>query len=98
MRCNFQRFTLLLQPPDYTYWLRNVTLKLIEGFLRWYLENHHTVDDAELVEDRIRSLELRLALHKLNVPKPLQKRIKFNDSSAGEPPKVIIPMKSKSGL
>lgn len=53
---------------------------------------------TELLEDCIRSLELRLALHKLNVPKPLQKRIKFNDSSADEPPEVIIPMKSKSGL
>ncbi|OJJ81330.1 uncharacterized protein ASPGLDRAFT_50383 [Aspergillus glaucus CBS 516.65] len=31
----------MLQPPDYKYWLRNVTLKLIEGFLRWYLENHN---------------------------------------------------------
>jgi len=28
------RFTLLLQPTDYKYWLRNVTLKLIEGFFR----------------------------------------------------------------
>jgi len=27
------RFTSLLQPPDYKYWLKNVTLKLIEGFL-----------------------------------------------------------------
>ena len=37
------RFTSLLQPPDYKYWLKNVTLKLIEGFLRWYLESHHVV-------------------------------------------------------
>lgn len=57
-----------------------------------------TVNDAELLEDHIQSLELRLALHKLNVPKPLQKQIKFNDSSADKPPETVIPMKSKSGL
>ncbi|CRL23492.1 Protein of unknown function DUF3435 [Penicillium camemberti] len=36
-----------------------------------------TVDDAEPVEDRIRSLELRLELHQRNIPKPLRKRVKF---------------------
>lgn len=29
--------------------------------------------DEELLEDRIRSLELRLTLHRLNVPPALQK-------------------------
>ncbi|KAN0073509.1 FluG domain protein [Elaphomyces granulatus] len=40
------------------------------------------IDDVESVEDRIQSLELRLALHSLNVPKTLQKRIWFNNPPA----------------
>lgn len=36
-----------------------------------------TVGDAELLEDRIQSLELRLKLHSLHVPRTLKKRIKF---------------------
>lgn len=36
-----------------------------------------TIDDAELIEDRIRSLELRLRLHGLHVPKALRKRVTF---------------------
>ncbi|KAL4861818.1 hypothetical protein BDV12DRAFT_179740 [Aspergillus spectabilis] len=28
---------LKLQPPDYEYWLKNTTVRLIKGFLRWYL-------------------------------------------------------------
>lgn len=42
------------------------------------------IDDAELIEDRIRSLELRLALYKLNIPKVLNKRIQLHDSMADE--------------
>jgi hypothetical protein len=57
-----------------------------------------TVDDAELLEDRNRSLELqlelRLELHKLNVPKPLRKRVKLMEGSELLP----IPMKSSTGL
>ncbi|KAJ5284914.1 hypothetical protein N7524_000220 [Penicillium chrysogenum] len=36
-----------------------------------------TLSDAELLEDRIQSLELRLKLHSLHVPRTLKKRIKF---------------------
>lgn len=35
------RFTSLLQPLDYKYWLKNITLKLVKWFLHWYLETHH---------------------------------------------------------
>jgi hypothetical protein len=37
----------------------------------------NTIDDAELIEDRIRSLELRLRLNRLHVPKALRKRVTF---------------------
>jgi hypothetical protein len=57
-----------------------------------------TVDDAELVEDRIRSLELRLALHKLNIPKALNKRIWVNEPAAVTFHEADIPMESNSGL
>lgn len=57
-----------------------------------------TVDDAELVEDRIRSLELRLELHKLNVPKPLRKRVKFETTSTDKAEVLQFPMKSSTGL
>lgn len=40
------------------------------------------VNDAELVEDQIQSLEMRLALHNLNLPRVLQKRIRFDEASA----------------
>ncbi|KAI9043130.1 uncharacterized protein KD926_004313, partial [Aspergillus affinis] len=36
-----------------------------------------SISDAELLDDRICSLEIRLALHDLEVPGPLQKRICF---------------------
>lgn len=39
-----------------------------------------TVSDAELLEDRIQSLELRLKLHSLHVPRSLKKRIKFGQN------------------
>ncbi|KAA8651224.1 uncharacterized protein ATNIH1004_000102 [Aspergillus tanneri] len=38
------------------------------------------VSDEEPLEDRIRSIEMRLALHRLDVPKPLQKRIRFDET------------------
>ncbi|KAB8230031.1 uncharacterized protein BDW43DRAFT_314468 [Aspergillus alliaceus] len=38
---NLQKFISKLQPPDYVYWLKNITLRVIEGFLRWYLDNHN---------------------------------------------------------
>ncbi|OJJ78467.1 uncharacterized protein ASPGLDRAFT_40770 [Aspergillus glaucus CBS 516.65] len=56
------------------------------------------VNDAELVKDRIHSLELRLALHYLNVPKTLQKRIRFDQPPADVASEKIIPLKSDSGL
>jgi Protein of unknown function (DUF3435) len=56
------------------------------------------IDDAELVEDRIQSLELRLALHSLNVPKALQKRIQFNNPLADKPPKDIMLKESENIL
>ncbi|KAB8259317.1 hypothetical protein BDV32DRAFT_159408 [Aspergillus pseudonomiae] len=39
------------------------------------------INDADLVEDRVRSLELRLALHQLQVPIALQRRIRFDQQS-----------------
>ena len=36
-----------------------------------------TIEDAELIKDKIRSLELRLRLHRLHVPKALRKRVTF---------------------
>lgn len=36
-----------------------------------------TIDNAELIEDRIRSLELRLRLHGLHIPKALVKASKI---------------------
>jgi hypothetical protein len=56
------------------------------------------VNDAELVEDRIRSLELRLALHHLTVPKALQKRIRFDEPPADTGSENTIPLESDSGL
>lgn len=37
------RFTSELTPSNYDYWLRseNLSLRLIEGYLRWYHERHH---------------------------------------------------------
>lgn len=31
---------LHLQPGDYKYWLWNITLRVIEAFLQWYLDTH----------------------------------------------------------
>ncbi|KAL4870886.1 hypothetical protein BDV12DRAFT_195076 [Aspergillus spectabilis] len=41
VKANFQKFTTQLKPADYYYWLQNITLRIIEGFLRWYLDNHN---------------------------------------------------------
>lgn len=38
---NNARFTQELDPPDAQHWLKNITFRVIEGFLRWYLDNHN---------------------------------------------------------
>ncbi|KAJ5676455.1 uncharacterized protein N7477_002088 [Penicillium maclennaniae] len=50
------------------------------------------------IEDRIRSLELRLRLHGLHVPKALQKRVKFESMPAIKSEPQSFPMKSATGL
>jgi hypothetical protein len=54
-----------------------------------------TVDDAELLEDRIRSLELRLHLHMLNVPKVLKRRVRVDGYNSE---KLFQPMESETGF
>lgn len=39
---HFTRFCALLEPKDTRYWLENLNINVIEGFLRWYLETHDT--------------------------------------------------------
>lgn len=56
------------------------------------------VSDEELLEDRIRSLELRLTLHRLNVPPALQKRIRFDRPSSDILSTCTGPFVSKPGL
>lgn len=60
------------------------------------------ISDAELLEDRIRSLEMRLALYQLEVPKTLQKCINFREPSPeiATCPEISdsLLLKSKSGL
>lgn len=58
------------------------------------------VEDAELVEDRIQSLELRLELHRLHIPPPLTKRIKFglDVSKTDQTKKDAFLTKSSTGL
>ncbi|KAJ5245737.1 hypothetical protein N7489_005833, partial [Penicillium chrysogenum] len=34
-------FISQLTPPDYKYWLENITLRFIEGFIRWYLDEYN---------------------------------------------------------
>ncbi|KAJ5102242.1 hypothetical protein NUU61_004464 [Penicillium alfredii] len=58
----------------------------------------YNIDYAELIEDRIRSLELRLRLHGLYVPKPLRKRVKFKSMPAIKSEQQPFPMKSVTGL
>ncbi|KAJ5449485.1 uncharacterized protein N7458_005934 [Penicillium daleae] len=57
-----------------------------------------TVDDAELIEDRIRSLELRLRLHGLHVPKALRKRVRFESMPLIKSEPQSFPWKSATGL
>ncbi|OJJ82561.1 uncharacterized protein ASPGLDRAFT_1496032 [Aspergillus glaucus CBS 516.65] len=59
-----------------------------------------TIDDKEFLEDRIRSLELRLELHKLHVPQPMKRLIKFGKAGAKAKKNVNqdYPMESKTGL
>jgi hypothetical protein len=40
------------------------------------------IDDEELLEDRIRSLELRLELHRLHVPSGLKAHIRFRETAS----------------
>lgn len=56
------------------------------------------IDDAELIEDRIRSLEFRLRLHRLHVPKSLRKRVKFESTPTIKSEPQPFPMKSVTGL
>ncbi|KAF7166244.1 hypothetical protein CNMCM5623_000001 [Aspergillus felis] len=60
------------------------------------------ISDSELLEDRIRSLEMRLALYDLEVPKTLQKRITFREPppETASCPEIsdTLPLESKSGL
>lgn len=48
-----------------------------------------TISDFELLEDRIQSLELRLKLNSLHVPKALKKQIKFDQSLSGKDQHVL---------
>ncbi|KAJ5084902.1 hypothetical protein NUU61_009481 [Penicillium alfredii] len=44
MENNFKRWTEQLDPPDWRFWiLEKFSLRLIEGFLRWYLNTHNVV-------------------------------------------------------
>ncbi|KAH3182751.1 hypothetical protein KXV92_007200, partial [Aspergillus fumigatus] len=56
------------------------------------------INDAELVEDRIRSLELRLALHNLDVPRALQRRVRFDGPSVDVIAEFPASPKSETGL
>ncbi|QSS61814.1 hypothetical protein I7I51_03991 [Histoplasma capsulatum] len=38
---SFIKFVQRLEPADPRYWLENLTMNVIECFLRWYLENHN---------------------------------------------------------
>jgi hypothetical protein len=51
-----------------------------------------------MVEDQICSLELRLALHNLDIPRALQRRVRFNGTSADMIAKNPTSLKSESGL
>ena len=57
-----------------------------------------TIDDTELIEDRIRSLELRLKLNSLHIPKALKKRIVFKGGPKEASGQVVVPIESSSGL
>jgi hypothetical protein len=55
------------------------------------------ISDDELLEDRIQSLEMRLALYDLEVPKKLQKRINFNEPPSLKTEDNPITLESKKG-
>lgn len=57
-----------------------------------------TIDDTELIEDRIRSLDLRLRLHRLHVPKALRKRVTFESTPHIKSEPQCFPWKSTTGL
>ena len=35
------RFSALLNPKDPKYWLENLDINVVEGFLHWYIETHN---------------------------------------------------------
>ena len=71
-------------------------MELVE--LKFKNRDIDTIDDAELIEDRIQSLELRLKLHGLHMPKALRKRVKFDSMPAIKSELQSFPMKSATGL
>ena len=56
------------------------------------------IDDTELIEDCIRSLELRLKLNSLHIPKALNNRIVFKGRPKEASRQIVVPMESLSGL
>lgn len=57
-----------------------------------------TVSDKELLEDRINSLKMRLDLYGIQVPRPLQKRIKTDKCAVDVEFPNPFPQRSASGL
>lgn len=57
-----------------------------------------TVSDEELLEDRIKSLEMRLHLYKIQIPRPLQTRFKTANVAVENKFPDPFPPKSVSGL
>ncbi|QSS60564.1 hypothetical protein I7I51_05364 [Histoplasma capsulatum] len=57
-----------------------------------------TVSDSQLLEDRIRSLELRLALHHLHIPKHLASNIVPTELARDKPFPTNFPTQSPTGL
>lgn len=37
-----------LKPPDHTHWLKeeNLTLRVTEGYFRWYYEEHNLINES----------------------------------------------------
>lgn len=56
------------------------------------------INDAELVEDRICSLELHLALHNLDIPRALQRRVRFDRPLVDVIAEFPASPKSETGL
>ncbi|QSS61296.1 hypothetical protein I7I51_03469 [Histoplasma capsulatum] len=57
-----------------------------------------TVSESQLLEDRIRSLELRLALHHLHMPKHLASKIVPTELARDKPFPANFPTQSPTGL